>query len=156
MPISSKKVFKRAVFVVAGLLALGLVALGASGCRRGCHRFDDPEKIKKVVLWKVNDILDEVDATDAQRQAFGASATALIEDIHKTRKAHEQNRPAVREELLKPAPDAAALHAMLDKHLDEMRAVAHRGVDEFLKAWNTLTPQQKQALLDELKGHCGK
>jgi periplasmic protein CpxP/Spy len=135
-----------AVVVVGGAAALTGFAGGCGG--HGGHRGHgrDPAAMAAFVTGRVDDALDDVDATPEQRARVHAVKDRLLESV---RTAREQ-RGADHAELLaawrSPTPDAAALHARVDERLDALRAMAHQAVDGALEVHQTLTPDQRERL----------
>ena len=136
-------------FIVLGLVVLGLGATVAS-CR---HRRHDPEKMQKFVSWVVDDALDDLDATDDQRQAVHQSKDKMFAEIKKM----GADRKADHREMLvqwdKESPDADAIHALIDTRIEVMRKVAHQAADEVLFIHGVLTPEQRAQLSEKMKEH---
>jgi Spy/CpxP family protein refolding chaperone len=138
------------LLVIGGVVAL---AMAATSCHRGHRHFKDPAKIQKMVQWKVDDVLDDLDATDAQRREIEAAAASIVTDALKLRENRDARHAQVLAELRKAEPDAKALHALLDQRVEAMRAFAHRSVDTALEAYAMLDENQRIALLDEIEEH---
>ena len=139
---------------VCTLSILSIAGAAAVGCAKRGHRFDDPERVKKVVSWKVDDLLDEVDADEGQRASFDAAASKIIDDGFKMKEAHKANHDEFHAELKAASPNSDKLHEMIDKRVSELQAFAHRTLDTFLVAWNELTPQQRSEIVAEMEEHC--
>ena len=67
------------------------------------------------------------------------------------REAHKGNMDEIVAELEKASPDVQKLKGMADKHFDEMRAMTHQRIDDFMKLHATLTPDQRKLLAQELR-----
>jgi hypothetical protein len=145
----------RNVIVAAGLI-IGLAATAgmvASCGGHGMHHGKDPEKVRKYVLWKVDDHLDDLDATAEQKREILQIAERVLADgvrLHEGKGAHHE---ALLAELESGGPDSAVLHGMLDEHLEQFRGFGHRTIDALLEAWNLLDENQRGDLIDEFKEH---
>jgi Spy/CpxP family protein refolding chaperone len=134
----------------AAALALGVTALGATGC--GHHRHD-PARMEKMVNGKVADALDDLKATPEQRQTITAATARLLASGKALRGDH---RATVKEALgLWEAPtfDRARALALVDARVDAMRAMAHQAVEAAAEAHATLTPEQRAQVTKKLKRH---
>jgi protein CpxP len=134
----------------AAALALGLTALGATGCR---HHRPDPARMEKLVNGQVADALDDLKATPEQRQTITAATTRLLASGQALRGDH---RATMKEALgLWEAPsfDRARALALVDARVDAMRAMAHQAVEAAAEAHATLTPEQRAQVSKKLKRH---
>ncbi|MCP4679062.1 MAG: hypothetical protein GY854_26945 [Deltaproteobacteria bacterium] len=147
------KTRKTIIATVCTLAFLSIAGAAAVGCARHGHRFDDPERVKKVVAWKVDDLLDEVDADEGQRASFNAATSKIVDDGFKMKEAHKANHDEFHAELKSASPNSDKLHEMVDRRVNELQAFAHRTLDTFLAAWNELTPQQRAEIVVELEDH---
>jgi Spy/CpxP family protein refolding chaperone len=129
------------------LLAVGGLLLAAgfgAGCHRGHHR--DPAKVAAFVTDRVEDALDDVDATAAQREKILAVKDRLLAEGAKL----HGDRDALHRELLAAwkadQVDRARLHAIVDERIDALRAFAHQAVDGAADAHDALTAEQRAKL----------
>ncbi len=143
------------IATVCTLVVLGIAGTAAVGCARHRSRFDDPERVKKVVAWKVDDLLDEVDADEGQRASFNTATSKIIDDGFKMKETHKANHDEFHAELKAASPNSDKLHEMIDRRVSELQAFAHRTLDTFLVAWNELTPQQRTEVVAEMEEHFG-
>lgn len=130
---------------VAGLLLLG--AGLAAGCHRGPRGHPgDPAKVAAFVTDRVDDALDDVDATPAQRERIHAVKDRLLARQAELR----GDRDALRAELLAAwrgdAVDRARLHAIVDERIEALRAFAHAAADGAVDVHDALTPAQRAEL----------
>jgi len=135
---------KRTLTLLAVAGGLLLSAGFASGCHRGPgghHR--DPAELAKFVTERVDDALDDLDATPAQRERINAVKDRLLAEGAKAR----GDRDALHAELLaqwKADPiDRARLHQIVDERIDALRAFAHAAADGAADAHDVLTPEQR-------------
>jgi protein CpxP len=148
--------WKKIGTVAAALLLLGvglvtLTAFRGGGCFRG-HGHRDPAQMTAFVTNRVEDVLDDVDATPDQR----AKILAMKDRMLDAAKAVHQDQGATHEALLDAwksdaQPDAAKLHALVDQRADEMRKLAHEAVDAGIEVHGILTPDQRAKLTKKIE-----
>jgi periplasmic protein CpxP/Spy len=146
---------KTAWVAVTGVLAVALLAGFASSGHRGWGR-RDPEHVRRFVTWRVDDALAELKATPAQRAAIHGIKDRLLADGQRLMGTHRGAHDEVLAQLQSPAPDARALHALVDARVDAMRAFAHAAADAALQAHGVLTPEQREALAKEVRERHGR
>lgn len=144
MRFSSLFTFRR--IAVVGLASASLVALSGFGSR--FHRGMDPAEAKAFVLERLDDKLDDLDATDPQKKEIAALAEALFPDAEQL---HAQNRLA-RKELIAQVKagklDPARLHQLVDERSASFTAFAHKVVDQAAKADGVLNAEQHKQLAE--------
>jgi protein CpxP len=135
-------------FAVAAFVAVGAVALTgfAGGCGAHRHGPRDPAEIAAFVSGRVDDLLDDIDATPEQRTRITEVKDRLLAAGTKLHGGHAQVHDAIREEWTKDQPDAAKLHALVDARAEEMKAFAHQAVDAGVEVHGILTPEQRAKL----------
>jgi Spy/CpxP family protein refolding chaperone len=134
-----------AVVILGGAAALTGFAGGCGGHgHRGHGR--DPAAMAAFATARVDDALDDVEATPEQRTRIHAVKDRLLASAQAAREGHTDDHALMLEAWRSPSPDAAALHARVDARLDAMRALAHQAVDGALEVHATLTPEQRDEL----------
>lgn len=140
---------KRTSLTLAGLV--GVVLLAGWGGRCGHPRSHDPAEMAAFITDRVDDTLDDLDATDAQRQQIHAIKDRLLA---KGAQLH-QGREAVHAEVVtqwqSANPDRARLHALVDERFEAMRALAHEAVDAGVETHGILTPEQRAQLTKKVE-----
>jgi protein CpxP len=111
----------------------------------------DPERIKQLITWKVDDKLEDLNATDAQKQAVHTVKDRLFEDGKRLAEEHQATRQEVLTQLESDSPDAQKLHGLVDARLDSVRAFAHKVVDAALEVHRVLSPVQRKQLSTEYR-----
>ncbi len=129
--------------ILAGLAAL--VALAGFGRCGGPHPHD-PAQMAAFVTDRVDDVLDDLNATDAQRQQIHAIKDRLLAQAAELHKDGEPLRGEVKAQWESATPDRARLHALVDQRADAMRAFAHQAVDAAIEVHDILTPEQRAKL----------
>ena len=151
-----KKRQKKAVKIfLLSLLGVFVISAMAVGCGRSFRGHHDPEKVRKYVLWKVNDRLDDIDATDYQRQAVVGATEKIMADMRSMKEKGESKSKKLQiiSELERGVPKAEEYHRLLDEKIDSFRDFAHRTLDEALKAFMTLDNSQRKELLEDVREH---
>ncbi|WP_426745293.1 Spy/CpxP family protein refolding chaperone [Myxococcus faecalis] len=141
---------------IASSAVVAVVLLSGFAFRGGHHGWGhNPERIKQVVTWKLNDKLDDLDATEAQRQSIHAVKDRLLEQGAKLAEEQRGVRSEVVGQLESATPDAKRLHALVDERIEALRAFAHQATDAALEVHGTLTPEQRKALATEFRERTG-
>lgn len=144
---------KKIIFIATMVTGTALISVLAVGCGHHGHKNMTPERAKKMASWKLEDVLDEVEASDKQIASFETAAYAVIDDIFQMKQTHGEKHQRLAGELAKATPDEEKILAMVDAHIEEIRDVAHNSVETMLEAWNTLSVEQKQKLIAQLEAH---
>ncbi|MGI5865816.1 MAG: Spy/CpxP family protein refolding chaperone [Myxococcales bacterium] len=143
---------KKALVVGAVAIAAFVLLTGFGGHHRGPFHHD-AAKMRKHLDFRINDILDDLNATEAQRSQIHAIKDRLHAELEGTASQRQAAREAVHQEWRSARPDAARLHALVDQHLDAARAVLHKAVDAFVEVHAVLTPEQRAQLEEKLPAH---
>jgi len=129
---------------IAGALvattALALMAFGGGPFR---HRMHDPAEVAAFVTDRVDDALDDLDATPAQRTQINAVKERMLSAAMSHRETRKETRDVFVAEWKAEKPDAGKLHALVDQRAAEMTAMAHQAVDAAIEVHDTLTPEQR-------------
>ena len=86
----------------------------------------DGDKMERFVEWKIDDMLDEVDATDEQREQVRAITTAALADMEEFRDFKREGRQALVEALTQETVDREALEALRQNKLDAADRASQR------------------------------
>jgi periplasmic protein CpxP/Spy len=137
--------------LVAGSALLAVVLL--SGFRGGGFGWGprDPERVKQMITWRMDDRLEALEATEDQKKALHGLKDSLFED---GKRLYEEQKGAKTEMLTQwesPTPDARAMHAVVDARVDAFRAFAHKLADAALEAHRILTPEQRQQVSTQIR-----
>ncbi|AGC47722.1 hypothetical protein MYSTI_06449 [Myxococcus stipitatus DSM 14675] len=140
---------------IAGSAVVAVVLLSGFAFRGGHGPCPNPERIKQVVTWKLDDKLEDLDATDAQRESIHAVKDRLFTEGVQLAQEQHATRSEVVTQLESDTPDAQALHALVDARIEALRAFAHKATDAVLEVHGTLTPEQRKTLASEYKERMG-
>ena len=144
------KNWKRVIGIAAALVLGGVVAVACSHGGRGKMT---PARMKTMVTWKVNDVLDDIDATSAQRKVVLDQTYKVLADLEKLHAQSEANHEKLIGELVSSQPRAEVIHAMVDERTDAFRAFMHRSVDALLVANAALSIDQREQLAAKVREH---
>jgi periplasmic protein CpxP/Spy len=140
------------LLVVAGIAA-GIAAIAVACSHGGMHGRMSPQRMKTVVEWKVNDVLDDIDATDAQRRQVVAAANKVLADFAQLHAKAEASHQAILGELAESRPRAEVIDRVIDERTADFNAFLHRSVDTLLAAHAVLTPDQRRDLVAMAREH---
>jgi periplasmic protein CpxP/Spy len=139
---------KKLALAASALLAVALLTGFRGG---GWGR--SPERIQQIITWKLDDKLDDIDASDAQKQSIHALKDRLLTDGQRLMGEQQATRLEVLTQLESDRPDAQKLHAVVDARIEAMRAFAHQVTDAALEVHRLLTPEQRKELATEYREH---
>lgn len=145
-------------FVAAGALGVlllgGFAARGGSPCARGGF---SEERAEKFATFMVEDLLDEVDATDTQRTQILAVKDRMLGEALSLHQAKKATHDTLMEEWDAETPDSAKIHALIDQRIDDLRKTAHKAADAMVEVHGVLTPEQRDIVAemheDRVAGH---
>jgi Spy/CpxP family protein refolding chaperone len=140
----------------AGLAAIAVLAGFRGGCGGHHHHGRDPAEVAAFVTDRVDDALDDLDATPEQRQRIHAVKDRMLAEGMKLRGTRGETHREVLAQWDSAQPDAARLHALVDARIEEMRAIAHQGVDAAVEVHGVLTPEQRAKVSRKLHRHAGE
>ncbi len=145
---------KRTLFTLVGLA--GVVALAGWAGRCGHHRSHDPAEMAGFVTDRVDDALDDLDATEVQRKQIHALKDRLLAKGAAVHAGGEAVHAEVLAQWQSANPDRARLHALVDERFEKMRALAHEAVDAGVEAHGVLTPEQRAQLTKKVERMHGR
>jgi periplasmic protein CpxP/Spy len=138
------------------LTALALVGLAAGALTLTAFRHShDPARMERFVTHRVDDLLDDVAATDAQRQQIHAIADKVVADGKALRAEHQGAHKELLALWQADQPDAARVHALIDARAATMKTFADEVADAMLQVHGILTPEQRAKVTKKLSRHMG-
>ena len=145
-----KKVLKAAVLglVVVGGFSSAAMAFGGKG-----HHGD---RMEKFINWRVEEELEDLDATPAQTQKINAIKDRLLAEGKERHAGNEKARAEAMAQWNQDSPDKARVHALVDERVEDMKAFAHKVADAALEVHAILTPEQRKQMstkVEERKNH---
>jgi Spy/CpxP family protein refolding chaperone len=131
----------------------GMLGFGAYRGHGGFHGRGDGAMIHKFIDFAVNEKLDEVGASEAQKQKVREIKDRLVREAHTLR----DDRKAFRDELLgmleQDTPDAAQLKAAVRQRTEAFGRFAENAADAVVELHGVFTPEQRKKLLAEAREH---
>jgi Spy/CpxP family protein refolding chaperone len=133
-------------------LSLGLLALVAvvtlAGWKGGCGRPDhrDPAQVAAFVTDRLDDALDDIDATPAQRTQLQAIKDRMLARVQQLRADRQTTHQTLLAEWKAEKVDRSRVHALIDQRAEELKALAHEAADAAIEAHDALTPEQRAAV----------
>ena len=135
---------------IAGALVLVLGGMTWSAVAYSKRSWDG-ERFERFVEWKVEDMLDEVDASDDQRERVRAIASAALADMGEFRDFRRAGRDALVDALTQESVDREALEALRQSKLETADRASLRLLTALADAAEVLTPAQRAELAEELQ-----
>jgi Spy/CpxP family protein refolding chaperone len=132
-------------------VALPLVLAAGCGGMHNHHADFDPARADKQVTEHIEDVLEDVKASDAQKAHILGIKNRLLPEVAALMGSQPRVRQEMVAQLTSDHPDAARLHALVDQQVDAFRAVAHKSIDGVLEAHATLTPEQRAPLMKKMR-----
>ena len=138
------------LMTIAGALVLVLGGMTWSAVAYSKRSWDG-ERFERFVEWKVEDMLDEVDASDDQRERVRAIASAALADMGEFRDFRRAGRDALVNALTQETVDREALEALRQSKLETADRASLRLLTALADAAEVLTPAQRAELAEELQ-----
>jgi Spy/CpxP family protein refolding chaperone len=107
----------------------------------------------KFIDFAVDEKLDEIGATDAQKQKVREIKERLMAQGHALHADKQALREQVLEQLSKDQPDVAQLKAIVHGRIDAFEQFADEAADALVEIHGVLTPEQRQKLLADAREH---
>jgi len=136
------------------LLPMALMAAARGGPHR--HGDFDVARVDQRVTEHLVDALDDLKATEAQRARILAIKNRLLPEVGAMAASQKLARQELVAQLSSDRPDPARLHALVDKQIAELRALAHKSVDGVVEAHGTLTPEQRAPLIRKMNRYAAR
>jgi len=146
----SKLLVGLGVLVLSGVSVAGFAATRTMG--------PNPERAERFINWRVNEALDDLDATPDQRTRILALKDRSVADGREVFKGHAATRTELKAQWDSEKPDNTRVHAIIDERAEAMRGFAHKLADAVMEAHSILTPEQRSQVSEEMsarQGHCG-
>ncbi|MCP3922808.1 MAG: hypothetical protein GY714_09510 [Desulfobacterales bacterium] len=141
--ISKKRI---TIFTVILVLSIAFVV---SGCRK--KTFHNPERMRSMVSWHIDDVLDDIDATEEQTVKINAIKDRILDTIiakHKAGKAEKLKAVNIWES---ENPDMTKIYAKIDKKTIEKKKMAYMIADALKEIHGILTNEQRAIIGKELR-----
>ncbi len=150
-----------AVLAVAALTAIAVPlafagwGLSHGGCR--FHRGDvTDDQVREHVDRTAAHVLDEVEATDEQREQIAALHDELLPPLLDLRREGKALRDAFHQALAADSPDRAELDRLRREGLGLLDEASGTLLDALLKASQVLTPEQRETIAERIRERHGR
>jgi len=131
--------------------ALVIVIAGTAVSTAGCSKWHgDGDKFDRRVERKVEHMLDEIDATDDQREKVHAIVKAAVADLQEARDLKREMRQDLIAAFSNETVDREALEALRQNKLATADRASQRLLAALADAAEVLTPEQRRELAEEL------
>jgi periplasmic protein CpxP/Spy len=137
-------------WVGGAVAAVTLLGAGAVGAAAAVFEHGGPpgdaKKAYRFISMKVENMLDDVSATEPQRQQVHDIKDELFEEGKALKLGMEGSRTELRAQWLAPQMDRARVNQLVDERIDALRAFAHKAADGLVRAHDIFTADQRQQL----------
>ena len=113
---------------------------------RGCGSSSPEQRAKRatrMVHEYTDDFLDEVDATDDQRNKVHGLADRVLEQAMPLIPEQQKAKQELIAQWKSKSPDSARVHAIIDERVTAVTKVIHTGADALIELHRLLTPEQR-------------
>jgi periplasmic protein CpxP/Spy len=145
---------KKILVTTLALVGLAAGALGLTAFRG--HGHGDPARMQQFIDDKLAGMLDELSATDAQRQQIIAIKDKLVADHKALRASHGNVKKDLLAQWEADQPDAARVHAIVDDRANGMKGFADEVADALIQVHGILTPDQRAQVAKKFEAHLGQ
>lgn len=112
------------------------------------HHFRD--RFYERALDRVDELLEEVDATDEQRERVAAEIDAGIEDMRAMRESHRRLHGRMVELWAAPEIDRDAIESFRQDKIEQMETASRKLTDRLIAIAEALEPEQRAAIAEKL------
>jgi Spy/CpxP family protein refolding chaperone len=133
------------VSVLAGVSAIVMLAGFTGGGWRHGGPFN-PERAKRAVSFHVDNKLEDLKATDAQKAQVNALKDELFDEALKLKDSNQASKKELMAQWDAQRVDSGRVHQIVDERLDAFRAFAHKVADSAIRLHDLLTPEQRTQL----------
>lgn len=137
-------------------LALAAVALTvtAGACRpRGPIT---PERAQKYAASYLDDALDDLDATDQQKERIQSIAKPLVSEAVSIHAEGKKSRKELVAQWASDKPDGKAVHALIDAQAEKITGLVHKVADAVIEVHGVLDAKQRAEVTEHLQKHCNE
>jgi protein CpxP len=135
---------------MGALAVAGLALFGAVGAYAATELGGKGEKkAYRFISARVENVLDDVNATDVQRQQVNAVKDELFDQGKNLKAGMESSREELKAQWLSPTVDRSKVDQLVDQRIDALRGFAHQVAGGMIKIHDILTPEQRLQLSKE-------
>lgn len=137
----------------ASLLGFGAFRVQAHGGFRGLHGRGDHAMVHRFVDFAVDEKLDEIGATEAQKLKVKEIKDRLLKSAHALRESHGPVRDEILALVEKDTLEPGELKAVVHARAQAMVKLADEAAEAVAELHAVLTPEQRQQLLASAREH---
>jgi hypothetical protein len=140
-------------------IPLGLLATFAAftACKgfglHGCHGMMTPERVRQMIDWKFDDVMDSITATDDQRVKLGDIKEKLINEAIDLHRDLKDSHDVILDEWKSTSPDLGTIYNQIDSGLIVKKDFARKVAGALLEVHEILTPQQRDLITEQVEEH---
>lgn len=135
--------------LAAGLVAVAQVHGGHPG--HGPHGGGGALAVPDMVEWLADNALDGIGASESQRAKVLAVKDRVMAEAKTLHAAHDATHEEFKRQWEQDKMDSTRLHALVDARLEDLKRVLDTAVDGVVEVHDTLTPEQRKALIARLQ-----
>ncbi len=153
---------KTMILAAAGVaLVVGLAAaatqMHGGHAGHGPHAPEGAMAVPHVLAWVVDSALEGKGVSDAERSRLLAIKDRVLSQAQELQAAHAAAHEEFKGQWSADRMDADRLHALVDARVEDLRRVLHTTVDGLVETHDTLTPEQRRAVIERLESvHAAK
>ncbi|MEZ4464483.1 MAG: hypothetical protein R3F43_08240 [bacterium] len=107
--------------------------------------------MKKFIDFRLNDMLDDLEADAGQRDRIFAVKDGLVQSAEQVFEGRGELHTALLDQWSTEKPDAATVHRLIDERIDELRGWPTEAADAGLQLHGILTPKQRAAVAQQVR-----
>jgi protein CpxP len=139
--------------LVGAVAVTSLAACGGGGWGGGAsaNPKERLDRAQKFVNWRVDDALDDLDGTDAQKAQVKQVTDKLFVEAAPVLEGNQAARAGLVEQWGAANPDATKVHAIVDERAQALTGFAHKIADAAIEVHRILTPEQRAKITKEIQ-----
>ena len=128
-------------------------AMAFTGCKGHGHGkgFITPERIMKIVDWKVDDFMDEINATSTQRERILEIKDRLISEAVVVHTEMAGNHVTLFNEWKSDSPNMDTINGIIDDASARKAAFGKTVADSIVELHSILTPEQRAKITEHIE-----
>jgi Spy/CpxP family protein refolding chaperone len=134
--------------VAVSALFWPVLLLAALGCEPKCREVPPIAEVREGLRNRVDDRLDDADASDEQRARIQSLFTAMLPATERVRAVTLPGHLAIMAELKRDTPDRKRLAELIERNVDATQEYLETLVGVMLRAHALLTPEQRRELAE--------
>ena len=146
-----EKISKKWLLGLSIPVILGVSVLGISACHG--HGIMTPERILQIIDWRMDDVLNDLNATADQREQITQIKDRLITDGISLHKQLHDSHGIFLNEWKSDSPDLTVIYSGIDDAAALKRSFARKVAAGMVDLHAILTPEQRSILTTRIEEH---